>query len=566
MDPRFSFEGRTERLIALGRVVLASFSLLAIWFDPSEPANYAALTYSLLAGYVVYALGLASLVWTSSGSIFRLRLVTHVFDLGVFSVFIYLTEGPTSPFFLYFVFSILCGTLRWQWQGTLWTAVAALAAFLGMGFYAQHILQDPSFEFNRFIMRAVYLAVVAVLFGYLGVHESQRRIQLSQLAAWPHAPLLDLDEVLEQIMREARSILNTRRVLVAWEEPEEPWLWLVLFADGRLQRSRHPPESFAPLVAMPLEGKNFFSQDALDSATVAVDSDREELHHWQGESINADLRRRYDICSVLSPILLGENFKGRLFFLDSSRFTMDDLVLAEIVAAQFVASMDLFYFLQRLREVATVGERTRMSRDLHDGVLQSISTVGLRLRVASQLLDTDVASAKKELANLQDLILQEQRELRSFIERLKPTPLGAVDADFKLKQLLEELARSVERQWSLHVELTMHDLEREVPASLGREIYQLVREGIINAARHAHASVVQVILGADERNVHIAVCDDGRGFPFRGRYDDATLASSGLGPAMLRNRVASLGGRLQIQSSESGARLELTVPVPRAES
>src|SRR5262245_47135169 len=57
MDLSFSFSGRTERLIAVGRVVLASFSLLAIWLDPSEPAKYATLAYSLLVGYVVYALG-----------------------------------------------------------------------------------------------------------------------------------------------------------------------------------------------------------------------------------------------------------------------------------------------------------------------------------------------------------------------------------------------------------------------------------------------------------------------------------------------------------------------------
>jgi signal transduction histidine kinase len=274
----------------------------------------------------------------------------------------------------------------------------------------------------------------------------------------------------------------------------------------------------------------------------------------------------FDITSVLSANLLGENFTGRLFILDRSALTTDDVVLAEIVAAQIVTSVDLYYFLERLKQVATVGERIRLSRDLHDGVLQSITTAGIQLRVAAQLLDSDVASAKAQIANVEDLIIQEQRDLRSFIESLKPTAPGAVEADFKLTQLLQELAQSVERQWSLHVKLKMDGLRDDLPALFGREISQLVHEGLINAAHHSQASLVQVGLKADDESVRITVADNGRGFSFRGHYDDGMLASSGLGPSILRSRVAALGGSLDIDSSESGARLLLTLPFSRAES
>jgi hypothetical protein len=239
----------------------------------------------LLVGYVIYALVMALVVTATYGSLVRLRLIAHVFDLAVFSVFIYLTEGPTSPFFLYFVFSILCGALRWQLRGTLWTAVFALAAFVAMGFFAEAFLHDPAFELNRFIMRGSYLGVVAVLFGYLGLHESQRRNQLSQLAEWPRAPLLDLEKLLAQIMAEAQSILKTQRVLMVWEESQEPWLHLALFAGGKLARSRKPTGSFASLVAEPLEGKSFFSQDLRQSSAVAVDGVSHEAQLWRGAPV-----------------------------------------------------------------------------------------------------------------------------------------------------------------------------------------------------------------------------------------------------------------------------------------
>jgi type I site-specific restriction endonuclease len=89
MQLGFSFEGRTEQLIASGRVVLASFSLLAIWLDPSAPAKYADLVYALLAVYVVYALavdnkgirGLAGLLQDKSSIPMIQAELTLILDL-----------------------------------------------------------------------------------------------------------------------------------------------------------------------------------------------------------------------------------------------------------------------------------------------------------------------------------------------------------------------------------------------------------------------------------------------------------------------------------------------------
>jgi two-component system sensor histidine kinase UhpB len=127
--------------------------------------------------------------------------------------------------------------------------------------------------------------------------------------------------------------------------------------------------------------------------------------------------------------------------------------------------------------------------------------------------------------------------------------------DFKLGYLRQQLAKTVVQQWHLRVELKMEDFDGKLPDVLAREIYQIIREGLVNAARHARASVVEVDLKADDHHAHITVSDNGCGFPFRGRYDDAAIASTGLGPAVIKSRVASLGGALTIDSSESGARL-----------
>src|SRR5207244_10212181 len=71
--------------------------------------------------------------------------ITHAFDLVAFSIFMYFTHGPTSPFFVFLVFALLCAPLRWLWRGTLWTAVAALVVLTGLGLYAAGFLHDPEF-------------------------------------------------------------------------------------------------------------------------------------------------------------------------------------------------------------------------------------------------------------------------------------------------------------------------------------------------------------------------------------------------------------------------------------
>src|SRR5207245_3816444 len=104
---QFFLPSYVERLIAAARLVLVASSLLAIWLDPHDPAEYAGLTSRLLSGYFLYALLVAVLVWSWPTTPALLPPITHAFDLVAFSIFMYFT-GPTSPFFVYLVFSLLC--------------------------------------------------------------------------------------------------------------------------------------------------------------------------------------------------------------------------------------------------------------------------------------------------------------------------------------------------------------------------------------------------------------------------------------------------------------------------
>lgn len=563
IDPQYSPQSRAERLIAAARVVLAVFSFLAIWLDPPEPTRYTETTFALLAVYLVYALGVAVLVWGRTTPLGRPAFAMHAFDLAVFSLFMVFTQGPMSPLFAFFVFALVCGTLRWQWQGTLWTAVVVLAVFVGMGLYAAEANGDP-FELNRFIVRSAYLAVVAALLAYLGLYEQRRRGEITRLAGWPPVVPREVRRLAREMLEHAAGVLGAPRVLLAWEEPEEPGLRLASWSGGELGWSRESPEAFRPLVAEPLAGTDFLCRDARATVPVVLHTTLEGFRRWHGAPLHPDLAARFDVGAVLALSLRGEGFEGRLFALDKAGMTSDDLVLGGVVARQVAARMAHFYVLQQLQQASATEERIRLARDLHDGVLQSLTGATLQLDTAGYLVEKDPAEARQRLLEVQRLLAAEQCDLRSLVQQLKPAPLTPFEVAAGLIARLKELVRRMERQWGLHVTLDIRPIEGGISETLSHEIYRMVHEALVNTARHAGASTGRVEIEAGDDRVRITVADDGRGFPFHGRYDHAALATLKLGPVSLRERIASLGGSLAIESSEAGARLEIRLPLARS--
>jgi signal transduction histidine kinase len=89
----------------------------------------------------------------------------------------------------------------------------------------------------------------------------------------------------------------------------------------------------------------------------------------------------------------------------------------------------------------------------------------------------------------------------------------------------------------------------------------MVQEGLVNVARHAEASAARLEMAVDGSEARIAISDDGCGFSFTGRYDDAALAALELGPVTLRERLGRLGGSIEVDSSPGATRLGITVPI-----
>jgi signal transduction histidine kinase len=237
----------------------------------------------------------------------------------------------------------------------------------------------------------------------------------------------------------------------------------------------------------------------------------------------------------------------------------DDSIL-EGAANRVMADINGFFSRDRIERAAMENERVRLARELHDGVLQSLAGTLLQLEALSRLIEENPAAARKRLRDIGDLIADEQRELRVWIHRLKPTTTRAsMASNADLAMAVEGLCQRIEKQWGLRVRPTMS--RGTIPRVLGDEVYHLVQEALANVARHAHAQCVDVGLQITHDQIYVTVTDDGLGFPFRGRYDLAMLVERQFGPRSLKERVASLGGEMVLTSTPSGSKLEMVLPL-----
>ena len=558
LPPHLSYRVQIERVIAGGRVALAAASLFGVWWDPAEPARAVAMTYALSGVYLAYALTLLGLVWERPRGT-RLPLVTHVGDIVFVAVLQYLTLGPSSPFFLYFVFSIFCAALRWNWKGILLTAGATLASYLLMTAWITRMLDPSQFEGDRFIIRCVYLVVVAAILAYLNHHHQRLRVDLERLARWPQLKPLALPEALAEVLSHAATIVDAAHVVVIWETGEEPYTLLARWPPRGTLISKHPPDTLRFCLddeSSDFEESAFVAAGPSSASTLLVPNERGSFAAAR-TSLHPDVRNLLEGDGLASAPFRAEHVTGRAFFTGLASPISEIVPLAVVVAREIGLSLNQLYAAEQLKELAAKEERIRVARDLHDGILQSLTGIRLELRAAAGGLG-DAPTVRDRLGAIERALAIEQRELRIFISGLGPDRSSFGDAG-SLARNLEAMRKRIALEWNMPV--TIRCTADVLPAEIENAVPFMVHEAVVNALKHGHPSRVAVTVESHNDTLRIVVADDGHGFQFRGRQDHQGLTKHQWGPKSLLDRVAALGGDVHIESSDSGSRVEMTLVV-----
>ena len=231
-------------------------------------------------------------------------------------------------------------------------------------------------------------------------------------------------------------------------------------------------------------------------------------------------------------------------------FAEEDLALVETFARQASVALEFARVQGELRRLAVLDDRERIAKELHDGAIQSLFAVGMGLQVAAQL--SGDPNMEKRLESAAEEVDRVIRDLRNYIFGLRPGIL----ADRQLDQALRQLAQEFEGRSGV---TTAVEIDGEVAAELASragDCVQLAREALSNVERHAAAVTCRLSLARRNGVAVLEIDDDGQGF------QATTQHGSGQGLRNLRERAASLGGELSIESAPGeGTTVQINIPL-----
>ena len=203
-------------------------------------------------------------------------------------------------------------------------------------------------------------------------------------------------------------------------------------------------------------------------------------------------------------------------------------------------------------EVAAMAERRRIMQDVHDGLLQSLATQILRLETCrKQFLDSP-RELDRELRSIEDDTRNSMNVIRQFLagKEIQSIPPGML-----MEKLRDDL-KFLRDGLGLQVILETAPEDLNLSEAVEQDLYLVLREGLMNIARHSHATVANVILTQTANEVRGSLTDDGVGF------DLTQNGNQGMGLSSMKERVEKLGGKLKIQSSlGTGAKLSFRLPL-----
>jgi signal transduction histidine kinase len=484
----------------------------------------------------------------------------------LFFVFQGVANDSGSAGLIFFVFVAICATLRWASTGALLTAVATILLLGAFEAYT-FLLTGFGFPWVPYLAQSAQMASIAALLGFLGTYPYRLQSEMSRVAQWPRRMPRDSRVLVTDILTRSAQVFECRTVVMAWEEPESDEVSLAWSAPDGTAFVREPRGALGELAGPGLENKSFQAANVRDEhGRVVVWADgwrRQRRCRAVGETLAA----RFDMTSVQSSALDGEFVRGRLFWIGMKAMQFDDLIVGDLAARLAASQLDSLYLTAQMGAVAVAEERLRVARDLHDSLAQSLAGTALQLLAGRRLLDFNPPVAKSRLAEVQYQLKRDQLELRSLIKGLRPPPRTAVDAPApppgrpaSLRDRLDELKARIRTQWDVGVDVEFRMPVEDWPKHLVEQVYLLVREGALNAARHADASVIRIVFRPSAEGPQVEIEDDGKGFPFQGSYDLAALNRMNEGPLTLRERVTALKGGMQVVSSSGGSRVTITLP------
>lgn len=527
------------RVIAIGRYMLASLLLFALWFDASPAFTPLGGPFAVNSSYVIFALIILVITWNNWWLDARLAGPTHAVDILVFTTLVFSTQGFDSPYFTFFMFVLLSAAIRWGWRATALTAVLLITLYLLAGMVVSE--QSQQGVLHDFVDRTGHLVILSLILIWFGVNQWRAGIYSRETSSFTD-PSLD-ESPIETSLRAAMERLQAGVGILVWRDQGR--------ADAEAFVARNGTLSIIRLAGRTLQnaGATPFLYDLVKDRTLARDEQRNLCPAPASKLLQQKSAAALKLSEgVAIPIRTGAG-GGELFLESIPNLSTDHIDLASEVAADVSGHVERHAYFRAVEESAEARSRLALARDLHDSVVQFLAGAAFRL----EALKRDLVSGRDlepELNHLKQLMLQEQGELRSFIAALRSAPQIGLD---ELAKDLRSLAERLATQWDVLCEFTSQTSDMMVPSRLHLDAQHLVREAVANAVRHAGAKSVTIRLRSDPERLRLDFINDGT------RYPKSPL--TGEMPRSLSERVKLAGGALELSRGMGVTKISVTLPI-----
>lgn len=533
---RMMYEAQPERLIDLGRLATSSFALLAVYLDPTNPTKNINEIYEILAAYVAFSLAVV-IVSPQKRLDHSVHALPSAIDVGLLGILAIISEQLDSPFFIFFNFTLIVAAIRWGWRGVLVTALVLQAQTLMIGIPD---LEAGDYALNVLIIRSVYCWVAAIMLGYFGSYRSRSESRLRSLAGWPHDVIVKDDRPwVSTSLRHASNVFETNRIVVLWQDRDE--------SNARIAWWTGTECRFGDGIVM------------VGDAARLIGNDGSRLTSDRYASALASLRASLPAsCEQLRDDVLGMSwqtvhvsgfeslrYRGSVIVVDLAFKDENVSALMKIVGSRIAMQLEQFSLVSAFAASASLKERARLARDLHDSVLQDLTAAVLQLDAAAMRLP----NREETLVKIRNLLKMQQRRIRSFVSDTRTQR----SENCRLIDQLQTFVIPLETQWDCSVTLKVDPPDLTVSAEMAAELCLALSEAIANAVRHGGAREIAVALLSHDRRLMISVSDDG----------ERKMLAPPRVPYSLNNRMAELGGELHVTNDTSGYVLTMNIPLER---
>ncbi len=458
----------------------------------------------------------------------------------------------------------LIGSMPWR----RFELAALVVPMGGVAFIVLYVLLSPwpHTHIGRVLLAGVLGLAGTCAFGilFLGAVRSARvelegavaaeRRQRQQLDALHAAAIaitedLDLTSVLGRVVDLSRAVIACRYAALRVLEADGP---------GAFLTSGIAPEEMAAM-GPPPQGLGVL-------AVVADAQTSVRLERIQAHPASVGFPPNHPRMTTLlgTPVRFRERTFGYIYLsekLDATPFTPDDERTLERFAAHAAAVIANAHLLAEVGRLGSLEERERIGRELHDGTLQELYAIALRLQAALPLegepaLPPEARAIAAAVAGAVEALAQVMANIRRYVfGQGDGAPRPPVDLGPLLAGLVASLGSS-ERRPRITSALDLPAPFRVSPEA-AHEIGQVVREALANAIRHGGASAISLLGAVAGGTLQLEGADDGSGF-------EASGGAAGHGLENMRLRASGLGGTLAVDTRPgAGTRVRLAVPLDR---